>query len=177
MTFSSNSSMRRRDRAGDASGFTLIELMVTITILAILLGWAVPSFNNAALSSKLTGFANDLVASTQIARSEAIKRNAAITLCASSNGTTCATSGGWEVGWILLRGTTVLQRHQALPTEFRIVQTGGTSALAFPADVVGATAATFKVCRAAPVGHEERTVRVTTSGGTSVGRTETGTCP
>jgi type IV fimbrial biogenesis protein FimT len=161
----------------EARGFTLIELMVAITILAVLLAWAVPSFNNAALSSKLTGFANDLVSSTQIARSEAIKRNAPITLCASSNGTTCATSGGWEVGWILLRGTTVLQHHQALPTEFRIVQNGTFGALTFPPDVVGTTAATFKVCRAVPVGHEERTVRVTTSGGTAVARTATATCP
>ncbi len=176
MSTSSNGSMRRRARVGNARGLTLIELMVAITILAILLGWAVPSFNNAVLSSKLTGFANDLVSSTQIARSEAIKRNAAITLCASSNGTTCATSGGWEVGWIMLRGTTVLQWHQALPTEFRIVQ-GTFGALTFPPDVVGTTAATFKVCRAVPVGHEERAVRVTTSGGTSVGRTAIGTCP
>ena len=177
MSTSSNGSIRRRARVGTARGLTLIELMVAITILAILLGWAVPSFNNAALSSKLTGFANDLVSSTQIARSEAIKRNAPITLCASSNGTTCATSGGWEVGWILLRGTTVLQHHQALPTEFRIVQNGTFGALTFPPDVVGTTAATFKVCRAVPVGREERTVRVTTSGGTAVARTETATCP
>ena len=177
MSTSSNGSMRRRAGVANARGLTLIELMVAITILAILLGWAVPSFNNAALSSKLTGFANDLVSSTQIARSEAIKRNVPITLCAAAaTDTTCATSGGWEVGWILLQGTTILQRHQALPTEFRIVQ-GTFGALTFPPDVVGTTPATFKVCRAVPVGREERTVRVTTSGGTAVARTETATCP
>jgi len=175
MTMGRHDAMRHRPRRHGARGFTLIELMVTITILAILLGWAIPSFNNAALSSKLTGFANDLVASTQIARSEAIKRNAPITLCRSTDGLTCAGSGGWEVGWIMLSGTTVLQRHEALPAEFSISQrTFG--ALTFPADVVGATPAEFRVHRATPPGSEVRCLRVTVSGGTSVSRPNGLTC-
>jgi len=162
--------------ASRAGGFTLIEMMTAIFILAILVTLAVPSFNNAALSGKLTGFANDLVASAQLARSEAIKRNASVTMCRSTDGATCAGSGGWESGWILLRGTEVLEHHQALPPEFRIIQ-GTFGAITFPAQVVGVTPTTFKVCRASPVGNQERTVRLTTSGTTSVARTETGTCP
>lgn len=161
---------------GRPGGFTLIEMMTAIMVLAILVTLAVPSFNNAALSGKLTGFANDLVASAQLARSEAIKRNATVTMCRSTDGATCAGSGGWESGWILLRGTEVLQHHQALPTEFRIVQ-GTFGAITFPAQVVGVTPATFKVCRASPVGSQERTVRITSTGTTSVARTETATCP
>ena len=158
-------------------GFTLVELAVAMTILGILLAWAVPSFRDASLSSKLTGFANSLVASAQIARSEAIKRNAPVTLCRSTNGTSCAGSGGWEAGWIVLSGTTVLQRQQALPPEFRVAQ-GTFGALTFPADVVGATPATFTVCRATPIGKQKRTVRVTASGGTSVAQVDNATtCP
>jgi len=165
---------RRREPAG----FTLIELIITLTILGILVGLAVPSFNDAALSSKLTGFSNSLVASAQLARSEAIKRNAPVTLCASSNGTSCAATADWAVGWIVLSGANVLQRHEALPPDFRVRKAGGTAALTFPPDVVGATAATFTVCRAAPIGKQKRTVRVTTSGGTSVARVENATtCP
>jgi type IV fimbrial biogenesis protein FimT len=52
-----------RSRGGIPRGFTLIELMVTIMVLAVLLGLGVPSFREAALSSRVTSYANDLVAS------------------------------------------------------------------------------------------------------------------
>jgi len=164
-----------RRRGEIPRGFTLIELMVAIMVLGILLGVAVPSFRDAALSSRLTAYANDLVASAQIARSEAIKRNAPVTLCASSNGTTCATSGGWQVGWIVrLADGTILQRQQALPPEFRITQ-GTFGAITFPATVAGVTPTTFRVCRANPAGSQRRIVTVTASGSASV-RAEDGGC-
>ena len=106
--------MRRRAEhtveppARRAGGFTLIEMMTAILILAILVGLAVPSFNNASLSGKLTGFANDLLASSQLARSEAIKRNVAVTMCASSDGSTCDDPEGWETGWIVVADPGVL---------------------------------------------------------------------
>lgn len=96
-------SLRRQCRgAQPPRGFTLIELMVAIMVLSILLGIAVPSFRDAALGSRLTGYANDLVAGVQIARSEAIKRNAVVSLCPSSDGDTCAPPGTpWDRGWIV----------------------------------------------------------------------------
>jgi len=88
-------------------------------ILAILITITVPSFNNAALSGKLGGFANDLVAAAQLARSEAIKRNVNVTLCASEDAETCDSDEGWEVGWIVVAATipnvTIVERHGALP--------------------------------------------------------------
>jgi type IV fimbrial biogenesis protein FimT len=166
-------------RAIAARGFTLIELMIALTILAILLGLAVPSFNNAVLGGKLSAFSSDLVASTQLARSEAVKRNQIVRICASSNGTSCGvSSGGWEAGWIiLLADDSVLQRQQALPTEFRIAQTGGNATLSFPPSVIGATTATFTVCRATPVGKQNRVVTVTASGSTRVAINTVTTCP
>jgi type IV fimbrial biogenesis protein FimT len=76
--------------------------MVTISVVAILATIAVPSYNEAMLSSKLNTLANNFVASAQLARSEAIKRNATVALCASSDGISC--TGDWKDGWIVLAG-------------------------------------------------------------------------
>jgi len=165
-------------RAAMARGFTLIELMIALTILGILIGMVAPSFNNAVLGGRLSAVSSSLVASTQIARSEAIKRNEVVRICASSNGTSCGSSGGWEAGWIiLLADNSVLQRQQALPTELRIAQTGGNATLNFPPSVIGATAATFTVCRATPVGKQNRVVTVTVSGSTRVVQNSVTSCP
>ena len=64
-------------------GFTLVELITAVAVLAVLVALAVPNFNDATLTARLNGFANSLVAAAQVARSEAIKRNATIKLCAS----------------------------------------------------------------------------------------------
>ena len=156
-------------RARRARGFTIVELMVTLALLAILLALAVPSFTEASLSGKLGSFASRLVASTQIARSEAVKRNQTVQLCASEDGETCGSSAGWELGWIiLLADGTVIERQEALPEEFRIAQTGGVAAIDFPAGVVGATTATFTICRAEPVGSQNRVVTLTATGNARV---------
>jgi len=168
----------------EARGFTLVELMVSLLVAAILLGIAVPSFRDAALSSRLTGYANDLVASVQVARSEAIKRNLTVKLCASVNGSTCAAGVGWEVGWIILAPRPsdiatldVVEHHQPLTEEFIIEEAAGLTELSFPPTILGTTPATFTVCREDPVGKQEREVTVTLSGATSVEITETGECP
>ncbi|HWJ06128.1 MAG TPA: GspH/FimT family pseudopilin [Steroidobacteraceae bacterium] len=166
--------------AHDSRGFTLVELMVSLAVLAVLLGMAVPAFNNAALSGKLSGFASSLVASTQIARSEAIKRNKTVTLCASSGGDACdEPARGWAAGWIVILddGESVVQRQEALPSDFLIEEADDKTTLVFPASVIGATTAAFTICRATPVGKQNRVVTVTASGNTRVAMNDTTTCP
>lgn len=156
-------------------GFTLIELMVTIMVMAIILMVAVPSFNEATLGSKLGSLANNFVASVQLARSEAIKRNAAVTLCASSDGSTC--TGAWKDGWIVRAGTTVIYTQAPLPRGFLLSESGGATSLVFQPTGVGATSARLTLCRATPtVGSQKRTIDVSLTGRPSVTKQPATSC-
>jgi prepilin-type N-terminal cleavage/methylation domain-containing protein len=68
-------------------GFTLLELMVTIFVVAILFGFGVPSFQEFQRNNAIAAAANDLVSATLAARAEAVKRQVPVTLCASANPT------------------------------------------------------------------------------------------
>lgn len=81
------------------SGFTLIELMVTISILAILLGIGVPSFRAMIEGNRIRTVTNDLVIALQFARSEAVKRGIPVTLCSSNDQAAC--TGTWADGWVV----------------------------------------------------------------------------
>ena len=67
-------------------GFTLIELMVTVAVLGIVIGFAVPGFQSVVNGNRLAGAANELIATMQVARMEAIRRNRRVAVCASANG-------------------------------------------------------------------------------------------
>jgi len=92
--------MKRRN-----GGFTLMELMVVLTIAGIIIGFGAPSFNRFRLNSRLTNSANDVLATLSRARTEAIKTQVNVSVCASANpGDPAATcSNGSNVGWIAFR--------------------------------------------------------------------------
>jgi len=170
---------RSRVRPGlPVKGFTLIELMIVLVILAVILGVVLPGFTDLRLTNRLKTYANEIVASVYLARSEAIKRNVAINLCASTDGSSCAGSGGWEQGWIVLAPDgTVIQRMPALTAGFKVTSSGG-STLTFQPTGVANTASNFKVCRQLPsVGRQERTVSVVATGRPTVNTTTAGACP
>jgi type IV fimbrial biogenesis protein FimT len=84
-------------------GFTLVELMITIAVAAILLGLGVPSFIEMTVRNRLVTYNNDFIASVNYARSEAIRRGTPVSVCKSSNGTGCG--GTWSDGWIVFVNT------------------------------------------------------------------------
>ncbi len=83
------------------SGFTLIELMITLFIVSILLTVGVPSLRTFMQGNQLIAATNELVSALHVARSEAIKLNTRVSICESSNGTSCSATGDWSNGWIV----------------------------------------------------------------------------
>jgi type IV fimbrial biogenesis protein FimT len=84
-------------------GFTLLELMVTIAVGAILMALALPSFQGAFRSNRLATTANKLTAAIALARTDAIKTTRAAGVCGSADGTTCTAS--WAAGWLVWQDT------------------------------------------------------------------------
>src|SRR6185312_15515867 len=125
---------RRRQR-----GFTLVELMVTVAVAAVLLMIAVPSFRNITLSNRLNTAANDLVNAISVARMEAVKRNASTQFCSNSasvnTSETLGSACGTETGavWAMRGGAAsqVLAGAVSLAEPVRI--NGDVTALQFTA--------------------------------------------
>ncbi len=83
---------RQQGHKSSSRGFTLLEVLVVVTIAAIILALGIPSFQNTILSNRLTTTANAFVSTYNSARLAAIQRNAAVQFCSGS-----ATTNGTEV--------------------------------------------------------------------------------
>jgi type IV fimbrial biogenesis protein FimT len=95
-------------------GFTLTEVLITIAIVGILTAVAVPNYQAFIINSRLTTQANEFLSMINLTRSEAVKRNTRVTMCKSSNGTTCLVNpltdmtASWQPGWIVFVDANVL---------------------------------------------------------------------
>jgi type IV fimbrial biogenesis protein FimT len=81
------------------TGFTAIELMVTLAVAVVLITMAIPAYNTFVQNNRITAQANDLVTAINLSRDEALKRRTTVTICSSADGSTCA--GNWHDGWIV----------------------------------------------------------------------------
>ncbi len=111
-------------------GFTLIELMIAIAVAAIVLTLGVPSFERVIERNQLTANINEFVASLNYARSEAIRRNQRVSICHSSDSSSCSGTD-FEDGWIIFLDIdkdgdrdnpddVILRVHSALPANISL---------------------------------------------------------
>ena len=98
-------------------GFTIIELMVIVTVLAILATLAVPSMRDMLIATQVRAAASDLFESVILARSEAIKRGVNVDIVPAS--------GDWKNGWSVMSGGATLESREAATNVTITANAGG----------------------------------------------------
>jgi len=97
----SNSGRAPQALRASAGGFTLMELMIVIVLVALMATIGVPAYRTQVLNSQMAAASNDLLATINSARNEAVSRQNFVSVCPrNAAGTACA-AAGWEAGWIL----------------------------------------------------------------------------
>lgn len=143
---------------GRNSGFTLLELMIVITLAAVITAIGIPSFQNTVANQRRTAAINELALAFNLARSEAVKRVRYVSICKSSDGATC---GGpaveWEDGWIIFAnadnatpgtvdvGDEIIRAHPGLNGSQTLRRTGVVDGFVSfrPSGTLGTAAANF----------------------------------
>jgi type IV fimbrial biogenesis protein FimT len=138
-----------RRQARSACGFTLIELMIVVVLLAILSALAGPSLSGVIGTQRVRTTASNLHLALMKARSEALKRNAAVTIAP-------VTGTDWNSGWDVRFAATVLDVYQASPgvlitpsatvASVNYAYSGRTTAASQISFVVSSTSTTTKRC-------------------------------
>lgn len=139
-------------------GVTLIELIITLAVAAILTSLAVPSFRQAMVSNRLTSINNEFMGAINFVRAEAIKRGQSISLCKSTTGDACSTVNTtfWENGWIAFAdnnangdldvGEAVLQVWPSLPQLYTLRSTTFSDFIRYTPEGATSTTGSFAVC-------------------------------
>lgn len=164
----------KRDRPLGDSGFTLVELMVVVVIVAIVLTIVLPGFSTLTQRTKLKSYANEFVTSVVLARSEAIKRNTQMDLCVALDPNTpvnCGTSGNWEDGWLVKdpNSPAVIRSQPSFTGDLQLfdISSSPVSTLSFDSRGLGISGRRFfKLCK--PDGVEVKQIWISATGRTRI---------
>jgi len=152
------------------SGFTLIELMMTITILAVVLVVAVPNIRDMIVNNRLAAQANNFIAALTVARSEAIKRRVTTRVQAWDVANDSDTAN-WGLGWQVIdtSNNEVIREFNAL--EGGSTLTGGLTEIDYEASgILGVAAQTFQLGHPKCESDQHRTITISATGRASVAR-------
>ena len=165
-------------------GFSLMELMIALGMVAVLLGIGVPAMNDFVQASRLSGSSRALVVDFALARNEAALRAQRVTVCTSTDMTSCS-NASWNDGRLIFvdngavgavdGGDLVLSQSPALNSAVTTVPAGAAGAFFISYTQTGRLANWGQI-RLCTTDHEQRLVNIHRSGSTTLDRTGV-TCP
>ena len=149
--------VKRSDRRGRNRGFTLIELLTAVTLIGVLAGLAVPSFQGFIANQRIRNVSFDLMAGLMLARSEAVTRNGNVSFKKAE--------AGWAGGWTVTDGTHTLLSQEPL-SNLSITSSATLDAITYGKDGRANTASTkFTIAPASEVsGVSPRCISIGPSG-------------
>lgn len=117
-------------------GFTLIEMIVVMAIMAIVAAFAAPSMKDFLVRNSMGAATSQFVSAINLSKTEALRRNQSVSLCASSDGASCDTEN-WGSGWVAFvdkdsngaidATDTIIKSGSAINSDLKITENGLTS--------------------------------------------------
>ncbi len=144
-------------------GFTLIELMVALAVLAILLGIAVPAFSSMLRDSRVSTLADELQGALQLARSEAIKRRQSVVVCRRKpDESACQNGTDWAGGWLVQQaGGDVIKVWDGVQG---LAIVGPNAGVSFRSNGMAGAARNFSLTPSGCSGQQKRDISVSVTG-------------
>lgn len=161
-------------------GFTLVELVITIAVAAVLMAIAAPSFNSLLAGWRLSSVTNELIAAVHLTRSEAVRLNRTASLCSAADAATGACAGGavgdlWQ-HWIVSNGNVARRASPSNSAAIEVTSSFAANTITFGPDGLPRGNGTLTVCSTAVAADNLRVVSVGPGNRVSVAR-QTGNCP
>jgi type IV fimbrial biogenesis protein FimT len=137
--------MPRAAGPGAAAGFSLVELMVTVSLAAILMAVGIPMLRDTLANNRLAGQTNDMIAAMSLARSQAITLNQSVTFCRTSsteavaNPTCAGSAGNWQFWLVRTANGTIVRRGTLLGPSLVVTSTLTNDQVVFTSDGLART--------------------------------------